>query len=188
MVQESGPISEYDAKWPVKGGTLGQGYAEFGSVHRDKYDVGVDYHVGVDIAALEGTPIYAVAEGIVADIKETDRSDNNCMGRVVIIDHGENFTGRGRYALYAHLKKISDALPGPGERVNLGGEIGTVGRSGFDESSRGTCRSPAGSHLHLEIKDKSVLENPRGGHACKYGGDTGPYWGYTPNYPDDYGY
>ena len=57
IVQESGPISEYDAKWPVKGGTLGQEYAEFGSRHPGKY------HVGVDIAAPEGTPVYAMVEG-----------------------------------------------------------------------------------------------------------------------------
>ncbi|MGH8580558.1 MAG: M23 family metallopeptidase, partial [Gammaproteobacteria bacterium] len=150
--------------------------------------------MGVDIAAPEGTPVYAIAEGIVADKLETDisatdfKKDNHCMGRVVIIDHGENFTGKGRYSLYAHLKEISDALPGPGERVKLGGEIGTVGRSGFDESSRVDCRSPAGPHLHLEVKDKPILENPMGGKASKYGSDTGPYWGYTPNYPDDYGY
>ncbi len=178
IVRDSDPITEYSAKWPVRIGALGQDYAEFGSVHPDKY------HVGVDIAAPEGTPVYAMVEGIVARKWETDKSDNHCMGRVVIIDQGENFTGRGRYSLYAHLKEISDALPGSGERVKLGGEIGTVGRSGFDASSREKCRSPAGPHLHLEIKDQPILENPIGGNAC----NTAPCWGYTPNYPDDYGY
>lgn len=40
-----------------------------------------------------------------------------------------------------------------------------------------------GVHLHFEVKNRPVIENPTG--AKNY---PGPYWGYTPTKAENYGY
>jgi len=43
-------------------------------------------------------------------------------------------------------------------------------------------------HLHFEVKKLSTLSNPEGGDACLYKGQLGPCFGYTPKYPQNFGY
>jgi len=43
-------------------------------------------------------------------------------------------------------------------------------------------------HLHFEVKTSSTLSNPTGGEICSYNGLPGICYGYTPKYPQNFGY
>ncbi|MEK7564581.1 MAG: peptidoglycan DD-metalloendopeptidase family protein [Patescibacteria group bacterium] len=87
-------------------------------------------HKGVDLAAPEGTPIYAPAAGKVLVAR---MGFNGGFGNMVIIQHAN-----GVKTLYAHMSKLGT---GAGDTVAQGETIGYVGNTG---SSRG-------NHLHIEV-------------------------------------
>jgi len=94
-------------------------------------------HSGLDIAADEGTPIKATANGTVLDAGNFFFS-----GNLVYIDHGQ-----GIISLYAHLSKIAVK---PGDVVNQGDIIGEVGQTG----------RVTGPHLHFAIYANQALIDP----------------------------
>lgn len=94
-------------------------------------------HNGLDIAASEGTPIKATANGTVLDAGNFFFS-----GNMIYIDHGQ-----GIISLYAHLSKI---LVKPGDVVKQGDIIGKVGHTG-----RAT-----GPHLHFAVYANQALIDP----------------------------
>lgn len=110
---------------PVKGGRI---VGVFGS-QRILNDVPKNIHNGLDIALPTGTPVYAMADGIV------QLADENFYynGTFVLMDHGQNLS-----SVYLHLSRL-DVKTGDfvrkGEKI---GEIGTTGRS-------------TGPHLHWGI-------------------------------------
>lgn len=75
-------------------------------------------HYGVDIAAPEGTPIYAPADGIISLADD----DLYFEGAMVLIDHGQ-----GLISMYLHM---SDIDVEPGQKVKRGDQIGAVGAKG----------------------------------------------------------
>ena len=83
-------------------------------------------HFGVDIAAPEGTPIRAPADGVVTLL----HPDMFYSGVTMLIDHGHGLT-----TAYLHMKR---ARVSEGDRVSQGQIIGEVGMTG-----RAT-----GPHLH----------------------------------------
>lgn len=87
-------------------------------------------HRGLDIAAGEGSALYAADTGTVV---WADWSIY-CYGNLIVIDHGN-----GYLTLYAHLSSINVY---PGQVVYQGNVIGATGNTG--------CSS--GPHLHLEIR------------------------------------
>lgn len=91
----------------------------------------VSYHTGTDIAAPNGTPILAAADGVVITANGVDRWGGS-YGYYVKLDHG------GLQTLYAHCSSICVTT---GQQVQAGQAIGYVGSTG-----RST-----GNHLHLEI-------------------------------------
>lgn len=95
-------------------------------------------HNGIDIAAPEGAPVCAAADGVV-DQAANQPEGYGCFVR---IDHG------GFLTLYAHL---SAALVQPGQAVKGGELIGRVGWSGNVRDASGR-RSPAAAHLHFELR------------------------------------
>lgn len=87
-----------------------------------------DTHKGVDIAAREGDPVLAAADGVV-----TFAGWDNYFGNKVVITHGAKFT-----TMYGHNAKI---LVKEGQSVKQGQVICLVGSTG---------RS-SGPHLHYEV-------------------------------------
>lgn len=96
-------------------------------------------HQGMDIAAKEGTPIKASADGEIV----LAYPDLFYSGNVVVIDHGF-----GLQTIYAHMKEISVK---EGQKVSQGDIIGTVGMTG-----RAT-----GPHLHWGASLRNVRLNPQ---------------------------
>ncbi|GIX21669.1 MAG: peptidase [Gammaproteobacteria bacterium] len=101
-------------------------------------------HAGVDIAAPEGSPVYAPAPGVV----RLAERDLFFTGGTVILDHGHGLT-----TLYAHLSRVDVEV---GRRLARGERLGAVGATG-----RAT-----GPHLHWganwfgERLDPSLLVRP----------------------------
>ena len=95
-------------------------------------------HTGLDIAAPQGTPIKAVAEGTV-----TCASYNGAYGNLVKIDHGN-----GIETWYAHTSKMYVTA---GQKVEAGEVIAAVGSTG----------NSTGAHLHLEIRINGQHVNPQ---------------------------
>lgn len=97
------------------------------------------YHKAIDIANRNSGPILAVDGGVVS---VAGWPDNSGYGNRVMVDHGN-----GMITLYAHLSVISVRS---GQMVNKGdvlGQMGTTGRS-------------TGTHLHFEMRENGVLQNP----------------------------
>ncbi len=95
------------------------------------------YHTGQDIAAPEGTPVYAPAPGVVVLAEPLF-----VRGNAVIIDHGAGVTSN-----YWHL---SEMLVEPGQEVTPGEIIGRVGTTGLS----------TGAHLHWEMRVFGVPVDP----------------------------
>ena len=102
---------------------------------------GNDYgaeHLGIDIAASEGAPVYAADSGIVTAMG----NDETGYGNVIQIDHGN-----GYFTNYAHLSVIGVSMC---QSVYAGQRIGAAGNTG---NSRGV-------HLHFEVVQDGRPINP----------------------------
>jgi murein DD-endopeptidase MepM/ murein hydrolase activator NlpD len=103
------------------------------------------FHSGVDLLAPVGTPVVAIAPGIVVFAKE-----QGSYGKLVIINHADGLQSR-----YAQLDGIKVTL---GQKVNKGHILGTVGTTGQPTSIQ--------PHLHFEIRVNGFLgweaKDPKG--------------------------
>lgn len=100
-------------------------------------------HQGIDIAADRGTPVKAVADGVVCDVK-----NDLFYGISVVIDH-EN----GLKTLYRNLAADDTVIVN--QKVKQGEIIGSIGNTAMDESSEQ-------SHLHFEVLKDDVNQDPTG--------------------------
>lgn len=103
----------------------------FGS--RRKPDRTWGFHYGIDLAAIKGTPVNAVADGVVVEA-----GVNKGYGNTVVIAHNNKYKTR-----YAHLHKI---YVRHGSAVKQGQRIGAVGDTGLVRK-----HGRYASHLHLEV-------------------------------------
>ncbi|AMA71766.1 MULTISPECIES: murein hydrolase activator EnvC family protein [Aneurinibacillus] len=112
--------------WPVSGARMSSsfGYRIHPILHTRKF------HDGTDLAAPQGTPIYAAADGVVASTGYM-----NGYGNTVIIYHGN-----GLSTLYAHIRH-GGIVVSEGQEVKAGQKIAEVGSTG-----RAT-----GPHLHFTV-------------------------------------
>jgi len=94
-------------------------------------------HGGIDIAAAEGEPIIAPADGVVIDT-----GDYFFNGNSVFIEHG-----LGLQTFYAHMSRIDVQR---GDRVSVGDVIGAVGATG----------RVTGPHLHWSVGLNGTWVNP----------------------------
>jgi len=90
------------------------------------------HHNGIDLGAPGGTPILAMADGVVTIANATD-SWGGGWGFFVRIRHEGGFE-----TLYAHASRV---IVRPGQRVSQGEVIAFVGTTG----------SSTGNHLHFEV-------------------------------------
>ena len=99
-------------------------------------------HHGVEFLNKFGTPVHAVADGIVMfagpDAQSTYSPWPNFYGNVIVIRHADDLS-----TLYAHLSKIDVQV---NQQVTAGDQIGEVGQSGV----------AIGPHLHLEVRRGNV--------------------------------
>ncbi|MGL5878208.1 MAG: M23 family metallopeptidase [Xenococcaceae cyanobacterium] len=108
------------------------------------------YHKGIDIAANEGTMVYAVAAGrITGAVSGCFVGNFRCgggYGNCVYIDHvGLPFT----QTRYAHLTRLAQGMK-VGVDVKKGQLIGYVGNTGHS----------FGNHLHFETRVNGKARNP----------------------------
>jgi len=131
----------YSVQRPITNGKIDQWYL-----------YGEDGHKGVDFPANEGTDVYAVADGVVMDIRENvANGTGDDFGNFVLIRHDDRHYVRHNngqmvnqmgyvYSIYAHLSQDS-VLPNEGNTVTADEKIAEVDDTG----------DSTGNHLHLQI-------------------------------------
>ncbi|MBN1939647.1 MAG: aminotransferase class III-fold pyridoxal phosphate-dependent enzyme [Candidatus Aminicenantes bacterium] len=95
------------------------------------YAEGRTVHLGIDLFAAAGTPVFAPAEGVVKYARDNDRRLD--YGPTIILEHRADAVGPGGRplvynTLYGHLSRTS--LPGmlPGRKIRKGEKIGSIGQ------------------------------------------------------------
>lgn len=134
LMTPNGPAGTGIFSWPLPvDGTITSrfGYRE------DPFTGELAYHSGTDVAAPEGTPILAAADGTVSTANATDPWGGG-YGYHVILDHGG-----GLQTMYAHCSAICVVS---GQSVRQGEVIGFVGSTG----------QSTGNHLHFEVRENGI--------------------------------
>ncbi|MEM6957340.1 MAG: M23 family metallopeptidase [Myxococcota bacterium] len=123
--------------WPIDGGRFGRGVAasEDGRSSHHRHARG---HRGVDITAPLGTPVRAVAAGLVLYAG----NEVPGYGNLLVLQHGG-----GEVSAYAHLSAIAVAA---GEIVGRGQQVALVGTTGISR----------GPHLHFEWREGGRIVDP----------------------------
>ena len=101
-------------------------------------DFDSSFHKGLDLAAPEGTPTYAAADGVVLIAGWSDSA-----GNWIVIDHGNGFVGK-----YMHH---SGLLVSAGQTVTKGQPSGLVGNTG----------NSFGAHLHFQLELNGAPVDPQ---------------------------
>ncbi len=104
----------------------------------DPFTGGHTFHHGIDLAAPEGTPVYAARSGTVSS-----SGFDPVLGNFLIIDHDGGYK-----TIYGHLKTMNIQLK---SAVRLGMIIGSVGNTGMS----------TGPHLHFEVRFGNEARNPQ---------------------------
>ena len=132
--------------WPAEGAAS----SRFGW-RTSPFNGRAQFHRGIDITNVPGTPIFATASGTVVF-----SGWKSGYGYLVVIDHGNGFQ-----SCYGHN---SEVWAREGQRVNRGQVLAFMGSSG----------SSTGSHIHYEIWKGGRAINP-----WMLMGENGPnliYW------------
>ena len=127
---------------PVTNGNIGKAWSGDIPVFSDTME---DYrvHLGVDIEADAGTPVYAAADGTVESVEF-----DPMMGQTIVISHANGYK-----SVYRNLTtKVTNGITA-GVTVKAGDQIGEVGDTALVEISQ----SP---HLHFEIYQDNVCIDP----------------------------
>jgi murein DD-endopeptidase MepM/ murein hydrolase activator NlpD len=125
ITPETGPIGSGFFQWPVANHYL-SGF-NFTS-----------YHLGIDLAAAEGSAVIASDSGTVVYAGWNDSG----YGNLVAIDHNNGYK-----TIYAHLSQLFVTC---GQNVTSGSMIALSGNTG----------KSTGGHLHFEIRLGSTFINP----------------------------
>ncbi|MEE4312348.1 MAG: peptidoglycan DD-metalloendopeptidase family protein [candidate division KSB1 bacterium] len=122
---------------PVDGGRI---TGRFG-MRLDPFVEKIKNHLGLDIAAMTGTPVHASAAGKVVFICNSVNR-KQAYGKQVVVEHGDGMKTR-----YAHLSKVHVRLNQFVNRWDVIGEVGKTGRA-------------TGPHLHYEVIVNAKRVNP----------------------------
>jgi murein DD-endopeptidase MepM/ murein hydrolase activator NlpD len=121
------PAGDSGFRWPMRGGTLSSPFGPRGG----------SFHDGIDIAAPEGTPVYAARDGRVI---YSDQIPG--YGNIVILEHPN-----GLSTVYAHNSRNEVSQ---GDFVQQGDAVARVGSTG----------RTTGPNLHFEIRSHNIAHNP----------------------------
>jgi murein DD-endopeptidase MepM/ murein hydrolase activator NlpD len=104
-------------------------------------------HPGVSITNIEGTPIFATADGVIAKIGTSDD-----LGRYIEIDHENGY--RTRYTNLQSVPQMDDKIRlNEGDHVIRGQQIATMGRTGISIQA-------IAPHLMYTIEHNGTYVNP----------------------------
>jgi len=107
-------------------------------LRRDPLNGQLDWHPGLDLSAVVGTPVHAPAAGVV-----TRAGYFGDYGLMIEIDHGNGLTSR-----YGHLSRVKVRAGDRVEREDFLGQTGATGRV-------------SAPHLHYEIQVAGRPVNPQ---------------------------
>lgn len=99
-------------------------------------------HEGIDIRVAEGTPIFAIADGIITKAEPDSKGVENGGGKMIFLDCGDGVEGR-----YMHLSAYGVKA---GDYVKAGQVIGFSGNTGDSTTP----------HLHFEYRVNNVPIDP----------------------------
>ncbi len=120
-------------RFPLPIGRLTSRYG----MREDPFSGSPEFHQGVDLAAPEGTEVYAARDGVVSATGQ-----DSLLGSYVILDHEG-----GYQTVYGHLSSVLAVLH---QRLRSGMILGRVGSTG-----RST-----GPHLHFEVRRQGETRDP----------------------------
>jgi murein DD-endopeptidase MepM/ murein hydrolase activator NlpD len=108
-------------------------------------------HSGVDMGASVGTPVYAMADGVVGGTGDTDLACRGAsFGKWILIKYDNNLA-----STYGHLSLIKVTS---GQRVKRGELVGYSGNTGHS----------TGPHLHTSLYPADAVDvSPKESIACK---------------------
>ena len=98
-------------------------------------------HNGIDLAAAEGAPVMAAADGEIYTVYEDE-----ALGHTVVIRHNDGYT-----TCYSSLSDQVSVKPG--DKVTMGNTIGYAADSAIVEST-------LGSHVHFSVTHYDEPMNP----------------------------
>jgi len=108
-------------------------------IREDPITGNLSMHQGIDLAAPEGTEVFAAADGVV-----TAAGFDPVYGNYIIISHSNNWK-----SLYGHLSTIDTVLRTNVKSGNFIGRVGSTGQS-------------TGPHLHFELRQDGKAFDPAG--------------------------
>jgi murein DD-endopeptidase MepM/ murein hydrolase activator NlpD len=124
--------------WPTTG-TITQPYGPTSLTLEPSYEGFAHFHLGLDIANVQGTPILAAAAGTGIFAGWSDAG----YGTMVEIDHGN-----GLVTLYGHM--VATPLVTVGQHVTGGQQIGNMGSTG----------NSTGNHTHFAVMKNGSWDDP----------------------------
>jgi hypothetical protein len=125
--------------WPTQCSAITQQFRERPEFYAK---FGLPGHEGIDFEAPEGSDIYAVADGVVGEVRLDGNSDplNKPYGNQLRVRHDGGYE-----SIYAHLLQASVTI---GQSVKAGQLVGLADNTG----------NSFGSHLHLTIKKQGATQ------------------------------
>ncbi|HOX32299.1 MAG TPA: M23 family metallopeptidase [Spirochaetales bacterium] len=120
-------------RFPLPAGRLTSGFGPRASPFTGKQAM----HNGIDLAAPEGTEVYAAREGLVVE-----SGTDGVLGEYLVLSHAG-----GMSTVYGHLSARRARL---NDRVESGMIIGNVGSTGLS----------TGPHLHFEVRNRGEPRDP----------------------------
>jgi murein DD-endopeptidase MepM/ murein hydrolase activator NlpD len=133
-----GKLSQHQCRYGIGGymehRTLYGRSSHFDSVHEPRR-----LHLGVDIWASAGTPVYAAFDGKVHSFKDNDHFGD--YGPTIILEH--DLDGLKLYSLYGHLRRTDLISLQQGQIIRHGQQLGAFGNSAENGSWP--------PHLHFQL-------------------------------------
>ena len=111
-----------------------------------QYENRRNIHMGIDIWAPAGEPVYAPADGEL--VYQTNNDETGNYGPTIVLKH--DLPNGPVYALYGHLSVASLDLHQTGDKISAGDPVGWLGD--YDENGGWI------PHLHYQISTKDPGE------------------------------